>query len=277
MNFAVIAAGALLVFNAAEAGAQALPERYKSAGKIVIGTTPNYPPVTFRDPATSQLTGYDIEIGNAIGERLGVKVEWQDTSFEQMISAVTTDRIDLILGGMNDLPARREAIDFVDYMRSGVQFFVQHKRSAEFKEATDLCGKIVGASRRTNFPKDIDAWSQEWCVKAGKPPIQLLGTEGSSDARAQLRQGRIDAGAQGNESLPYLMKLDPDTYKLLGAPFATTYQGIGVAKKNVALRDAVAAALKAMLADGSYQKIVDKYEVQPSAITEVAVNSVPAK
>jgi polar amino acid transport system substrate-binding protein len=273
MNFAVIAAGALLALNTAAADAQALPEKYKSAGKIVIGTTPNYPPVTFKDPATNQLTGYDIEIGNAIGEKLGIKVEWQETSFEQMISAVTTDRIDVILGGMNDLPARREAIDFVDYMKSGVQFFVQHKRSAEFKEATDLCGKTVGASRRTNFPKDIDAWSQEWCVKAGKPPIQVLGTEGSADARAQLRQGRIDAGAQGNESLPYLMKLDPDTYQLLGAPFAITYQGVGVAKTNAALRDAVAAALKAMLADGSYKKIVDKYEVQPSAITEVAVNS----
>jgi polar amino acid transport system substrate-binding protein len=277
VKFSLVAAGAALIIGTATAQAQALPEKYKGAGRLVIGTTPNYPPVTFKDPATNQLTGYDIEIGNAIGETLGLKVEWQDTSFEQMISAVTTDRIDLILGGMNDLPARRETIDFVDYMRSGVQFFVQHKRSAEFRDATDLCGKTVGASRRTNFPKDIEAWSQEWCVKAGKPPIKILGTEGSADARAQLRQGRIDAGAQGNESLPYLMKLDPDTYKLLGAPFAITYQGIGVAKKNAALRDAVAGALKAMLADGTYKKIVDKYEVQPSAITEVAINEVPVK
>jgi len=277
VKFSLVAAGAALIIGTATAQAQALPEKYKGAGRLVIGTTPNYPPVTFKDPATNQLTGYDIEIGNAIGEMLGLKVEWQDTSFEQMISAVTTDRIDLILGGMNDLPARRETIDFVDYMRSGVQFFVQHKRSAEFRDATDLCGKTVGASRRTNFPKDIEAWSQEWCVKAGKPPIKILGTEGSADARAQLRQGRIDAGAQGNESLPYLMKLDPDTYKLLGAPFAITYQGIGVAKKNAALRDAVAGALKAMLADGTYKKIVDKYEVQPSAITEVAINEVPVK
>ena len=277
MTFVAIATGVLLVLSTAAADAEALPDKYKSAGKIVIGTTPNYPPVTFKDPATNELTGYDIEIGNAIGEKLGIKVEWQDTSFEQMISAVATDRIDLILGGMNDLPARRETIDFVDYMKSGVQFFVQHKRSAEFKEATDLCGKTVGASRRTNFPKDIEEWSQKWCVKAGKPAIKVLGTEGSADARAQLRQGRIDAGAQGNESLPYLMKLDPDTYELLGAPFAITYQGIGVAKKNAALREAVAAALKAMLADGSYKKIVDKYEVLPSAITEVAINEVPVK
>ncbi|MCW3476525.1 ABC transporter substrate-binding protein [Limobrevibacterium gyesilva] len=277
MRLHIIAVAAALAIGMAGAQAQTLPERYKTAGKIVIGTTPNYPPVTFKDPQTNQLAGYDIEIGNAIGEKLGVRIEWQDTSFEQMISAVATDRIDLILGGMNDIPARRETLDFVDYMKSGVQFFVQHKRAGEFKAATDLCGKTVGASRRTNFPKEIEAWSAEQCVKAGKPPIRIMGTEGSADARAQLRQGRIDAGAQGNESLPYLMKLDPDTYNLVGEPFALVYQGIGVSRKKADLRDAVAAALKAVIADGTYKKIVDKYGVQPNAVVAVAINSEPVK
>ncbi|KFC75987.1 ABC transporter substrate-binding protein [Bosea sp. LC85] len=257
------------------AHAQTVPDKFRSAGKIVIGTVANYPPVTFKDPATNTLSGYDIDVGNAIGERLGVKVEWQETSFEQMISAVTTERIDLILAGMNDLPERRELIDFVDYMQSGVQYFVQQKRADEFKSAADLCGKIVGASRRTNFPKEIESWSQENCVKAGKPAIKVLGTEGSADARAQLRQGRIDAGAQGNETLPYLMSLEANTYKLLGEPYAMTYQGIGVSKKNPGLRDAVAAALQAMIADGSYQKIVDKYGVQPSTVKRIAINGKP--
>ena len=248
-----------------------------AGGKIIIGTTPNYPPVTFRDPQTNQLTGYDIEIGNAIGAKLGVPVEWQETNFEQMLNAVATGRIDLILGGMNDLPERRELLDFVDYMKSSVQFFVQSKRAAAFKDATDLCGKTVGASRRTDFPKKIAAWSDAHCAEAGKPPIQVLGTEGSADARAQLRQGRIDAGAQGSESLPYLMTLEPDTYSLVGAPFAATYQGIGVSKTKVALRDAVAAALRALIADGTYGKIVEKYGVQQNGVTAVAINSEPEK
>jgi len=257
--------------------AQTLQESTVSPGTLVIGTTPNYPPVTFRDAATNALTGYDIDIGNAIGAALGLKVEWQETSFEQLISSVATSRIDLILGGMNDLPSRRDVVDFVDYMKSGVQFFIQDKRAAELKDATDLCGKTVGASRRTNFPKDITAWSDEHCVKAGKPPIQILGTEGSADARAQLRQGRIDAAAQGNESLPYLMKLDPGTYRLLGEPFAFTKQGIGVSKTKPELRDAVAKALKSLLQNGAYKKIIDAYGVQPSAISALTVNDESAK
>jgi polar amino acid transport system substrate-binding protein len=274
-NYAYIAAA--LLAGSMTANAQALPEKVKSAGKVIIGTTANYPPVSFKDPKTNQLTGYDIDIGNAIAAKLGIKVEWQETSFEQVLSALSTERIDLYMGGMNDVPERRDATDFVDYMQSGAQFFVQFKRSAEFKSPTDLCGKTVGASRRTNFPAQMARWSEENCVKAGKEPLVIKGTEGSADARAQLRQGRIDAGVQGNESLPYLMSLDPDTYTLVGAPFAPTLQGIAVSKKNPELRDAVVSAVKAIIADGSYQKIVEKYGVQPNAIKTVAVNGTPVK
>lgn len=274
MKFYAYVAAAIIA-GTVGARAQALPDTIKTAGKIVVGTTANYPPVSFKDPKTNQLTGYDIDIGNAIAERLGVKIEWQETSFEQVLSALSTGRIDLYMGGMNDTPERRESADFVDYMQSGAQFFVQFKRGSEFNVPTDLCGKTVGASRRTNFPKEMARWSDANCVKAGKEPLKIMGTEGSADARAQLRQGRIDAGVQGNETLPYLMSLDPDTYKVIGEPFAMTYQGIGVAKKNQQLRDAVAAAVKALIADGGYQKIVDKYGVQPSAIKAVAVNGSP--
>jgi polar amino acid transport system substrate-binding protein len=271
MKLGIAVAAIVLVIGSVDAQGQ-VP---MTSEKIIIGTTPNYPPVTFRDPQINELTGYDIEIGNAIGAKLGVPVEWQETNFEQMLNAVATGRIDLILGGMNDLPERREVLDFVDYMKSSVQFFVQSKRVAEFKDAIDLCGRTVGASRRTDFPKKIAAWSEEHCVKTGKPPINILGTEGSADARAQLRQGRIDAGAQGSESLPYLMKLEPDTYSLLGAPFATAYQGIGVSKNKASLRDAVAGALKALIADGTYNKIIEKYGVQQNGVIAVAINSEP--
>ena len=84
--------------------------------------------------------------------------------------------------------------------------FVQQSRKAEFKDAASLCGKKVGASRRTMFPAQIAAWSEKNC---GSNPIQFIGTDGSADARTQLRQGRIDAAAQGNETLPYIWISNP--------------------------------------------------------------------
>ena len=96
-----------------------LPDRIKKAGKIVIATQPNYPPIAYKDPATNQLTGFDIDLGEAIAKELGVKVEWQETAFAQMISSLQTGRVDIAMAGMSDLPARREVVDFVDYMKTG--------------------------------------------------------------------------------------------------------------------------------------------------------------
>ncbi len=85
-----------------------------------------------------------------------------------------------------------------------------------------LCGKNVGASRRTSFPKKIAAWSEKNC---GGNPIKFVGTEGSADARTQLRQGRLDAAVQGGETLPYIMDLEPNTYVPVGAAFVSSTPG----------------------------------------------------
>jgi len=275
MMFRLLLSAAALALTVNAAQAQALPERIKAAGKIVIAQTPNYPPLEYKDPQTNELTGFDIDLGNAIGKELGVKIDWQEVSFEQMASALQTGRVDVIMSGMSDTPERQEIMDFADYLTSGAQFFIQNKREGEFKTLTDFCGKTIGASRRTSFPAEVAAWSEENCVKAGKPAIKFIGTEGSADARTQLRQARIDAAVQGSETLPYIMKLEPDTYKVIGEPITAQYQGIAFPKKETQLRDAVAGALKRLVADGTYTKIVEKYGMQSSAIKAIAVNGKP--
>ncbi|MEI8147101.1 MAG: transporter substrate-binding domain-containing protein, partial [Alphaproteobacteria bacterium] len=60
-----------------------LPDRVRQAGRIVIATQPNYAPITFKDPATNRLTGFDIDLGEAIGKELGLRVEWQEIAFAQ--------------------------------------------------------------------------------------------------------------------------------------------------------------------------------------------------
>src|SRR3954447_20796722 len=193
-----------------------LPPEIAKQGSLKIAIVPNYPPMEFRDPATSTLTGFDVELGEALGRKLGIKIAWQETSFDQMMPAIATGRVDAILSGMTDMASRQDTATFVDYLRSGPRFFAQQSRAAEFKDMAALCGKNVGASRRTSFPKNIAAWSEKNC---GGNPVQFVGTEGSADARTQLRQGRIDAAVQGGETLPYMMDLEPGTYVPVGDVF----------------------------------------------------------
>lgn len=244
------------------------PEIVKNGLKVAI--VPNYPPMDFKDPATGQLTGLDVDLGEAIGKKLGIKILWQETRFDQMMPAIATGRVDAIMSAMTDYKSRQETATFVDYIRSGPQFFTGKSREAEFADMKALCGKKVGASRRTNFPKEIEAWSEANC--AGNA-VQLVGTEGSADARTQLRQGRIDAAVQGSETLPYIMEQEPNTFAPIGKAFSTQYTGIALPVKEQALHDAVRGALDALIADGSYKAILDKWKLPDSALDKALVNA----
>ncbi|MEO8303147.1 MAG: ABC transporter substrate-binding protein [Betaproteobacteria bacterium] len=273
MNVAQRSAAALFCAAlAAGAAAQELPDRVKKAGKIIIATQPNYAPISYKDPATNQLMGFDIELGEALAKELGIKVEWQETAFAQMISSLVTGRVDIVMAGMSDLPARREQVDFVDYLKTGAQFYTSQANAAKIKTPADLCGKKVGASRSTNWPAQIDEWSKENCLAKGKPAIETVGTEGSIDARTQLKSGRLDGGVQGSETLSYFQTLEPNTYVVLGTAFTESLMGIPTPKTEPQLRDAVKGALDRLHKNGTYDKIAAKYGLQGNKLSPIGVN-----
>lgn len=263
-----------LLFGAV-AHAQALPDAIAKSKTIKVAVNAIYPPMEYKDPDSGELVGFDIDLGNAIAKQLGVKLDWQESAFEQLLPSLTTGRVDMVLSGVSDVPGRRDAADFLDYLNSGAQFYVLASASGNaIHQAVDLCGKPVGTSRSTSFPSDTAAWSAKNC--AGKTPISVVGTEDTSAARMQLKQGRIVAGVQGSETLPYAMKLEPNTYKPVGEPFATSPEGIAFAKSNTKLRDAVHAALDKLVADGTYSRIVAKWGLQSSAVRQVTMNGAPS-
>src|SRR4051794_4867001 len=265
----VLSAALLGAFVSGAAMAAELPADIKQNG-LRIAVVPNYPPMEFKDPATATLTGFDVELGEALAKKLGVKAVWQETSFDQLMPGLTTQRFDIILTGMTDYKSRQDTATFIDYLRSGPRFFVQAARAGEFKEPTALCGKKVGASRRTMFPKDIAAWSEKNC---GTSPIEFVGTEGSADARTQLKQGRIDAAVQGNETLPYIMDLEPNIYVPVGDPIAFQYTGLATPVKEKDLQEALRGALEALIADGSYKALLAKWKLGDNGIEKVLVNA----
>jgi polar amino acid transport system substrate-binding protein len=188
-----------------------------------------------------------------------------------MLPSLSTNRVDIILSGMTDLASRHATASFVDYLKSGPQFMVQTSRAAEFKDMVSLCGKAAGASRRTSMPAEIEKWSAANC---GANPIKVVGTDGSADARTQLKQGRIDAAVQGNETIPYIMGLEPNTYQPVGAAFGgAQLTGIAVAKDDTELQNALAGALDELIADGTYKTLLDKWHLTPNAIEKATINA----
>ncbi len=260
----------LICGSALGASAQTLPEAVAQSGVLRIANTPNYPPLEFRDPASNTLEGFDIDLAGAIAEKLGVKVEWTETSFSAMLSSLQTGRVDMIMSGMSDLASRHDSATFVDYLRSGPQFFVRQADAASYAGIAMVCGKTVGASRRTSYPQEIAAWSDANC--AGNP-VNFVGTDGSADARTQLKQGRIDVAMQGNETLPYVMDQEKDTYHPVGEPISFQYMGMALPVAETAFQQAVAGALDALIADGTYGKLLAKWNLADNGVEKAQINA----
>ena len=258
---------ALLAITTAEAAE--LPESIKQAGTLRLTVNSTYAPMEYRDPSTNQLVGLDIDLANEIAKRLGVKIIWSETPFAELISSLQTKRADFIISGISDRGSRREAADFIDYLATGPQFFTENAA----KSPTDLCGKKVGTTRSTSFPVEIEKWSKQNCEATGKPALQYVPGENSIDVRNQLKQGRIDAAVQGSETLPYAQGQDAGKYRIVGEPFSTGYQGIMFRKDDAALREVVTEHLAAMMSDGSYKAILDKYGLGANAVAQPMMNA----
>jgi polar amino acid transport system substrate-binding protein len=270
----VFIAAALSTFVSCSAAfAVELPDAIRKAGVLHLSVNATYAPMEYHDPATNQLIGLDVELGEALGKRLGVKVEWTDVAFAELIPSLATGRTDFIISGLSDRATRRETMDFIDYLRTGAQFFVMADSPA--KEPADLCGKKVGTTRSTSFPGDIEAWSKKVCEAAGKPAVQYVPGENSIDVRNQMKQGRIDAAVQGSETLPYAMENETGKYRIVGAPFTLGYQGIAFRKTDTDLREAVMSAFGALIADGSYAAILSKHGLGANALAAPLVNASP--
>jgi len=260
---------ALLAITTAEAAE--LPESIRQAGMLRLTVNSTYAPMEYHDPTTNQLVGLDIDLANEIAKRLGVKIVWSETPFAELIPSLQTKRADFIISGISDRSSRREAADFIDYLATGPQFFVLTENAA--KSPGDLCGKKVGTTRSTSFPVEIEKWSKQNCEATGKPAVQYVPGENSIDVRNQLKQGRIDAAVQGSETLPYAQGQEAGKYRIVGEPFSTGYQGIMFRKDDTALRELVTEHLAAMMADGSYKAILDKYGLGPNAVAQPMMNA----
>jgi polar amino acid transport system substrate-binding protein len=259
---------------AAVTSAQAaeLPADIKQAGTLRLTVNATYAPMEYRDPATSELVGLDIDLANELAKRLGgLKIVWSETPFAELIPSLQTKRADFIISGISDRASRRETADFVDYLTTGPQFFVMAE--SEAKAAIDLCGKKVGTTRSTSFPVEIEKWSKQNCEAAGKPAIQYVPGENSIDVRNQLKQGRIDAAVQGNETLPYIMDLEPGAYAPVGTPISQQFTGIAIPVKEKALAQAMLEAVDALIADGSYRTMLAKWKLTDNAIEKATINA----
>ncbi|MBT2523019.1 ABC transporter substrate-binding protein [Arthrobacter sp. ISL-28] len=251
-----------------------LPERYADGISIASGI---YPPMTTRDE-TGNFGGFDYDLGQALGERLGTKFTFATQDFTSIIPSLQAGKHDIIMFGMNDTAERQKALDFVDYFHAGLAIVVKKGNPQGINGLLDLCGQTVAVAKGTTQAQFIRDQADD-CAKAGADPIVPLELPTEGEALLAVRSGQavadvLDAApavhateTSGNGKLFEIIS-DPHNPKGFGA----VPTGIGVLKANADLTKALQKALQSLIDDGSYQELLDKHHLSKYAVETAQLN-----
>ncbi|MDP4179247.1 MAG: ABC transporter substrate-binding protein [Bacillota bacterium] len=225
-----------------------LPSSVKTAGKITIGVDDSYPPMEFRND-TNTLVGFDVDFGNALGKKLGVKVEWVPTQWDGIIVALKASKFDMILSSLSDTAEREKEITYSKPYIQGGPVIVVKKGTKGITKAEDLKGKLVGVQKGTTGE---DAIKQMGGYK------NLTAYDKITDALQDLGIGRTEAVVADDQVGRYYVGLASDKYEVVGKMNEEPF-GIGFKKDNTALRDSVQQAIDELKSDGTLSKISKKW------------------
>jgi polar amino acid transport system substrate-binding protein len=251
-----------------------VPAVIADAGTLKVGSNVQSAPNNFYAEDGSTVIGSDHDLITAIGSKLGLEVEYSNLDFASLITSLQSGRVDVTIAAMNDTAERQGAIDFVDYLTSGITLMVQKGNPAKIDGPDSLCGKsiavVTGTSQQT-FAEDTSAA----CVADGEEPLEIAVTDSDAQNQTQLRTGRIDAIVNDLPSAVYISKTTQDgkAFEVVpgdvidGAPY-----GIGVNKDNPELCDAIAKALDELIEDGTYGEILGAWGIESGQIDAAVIN-----
>ena len=228
--------------------AQTALEQVTQAGALRIGTEGTYAPFTFHD-ASGELVGFDVEIGRAVAEKLGVTAEFVEGPWDGLIAGIDANRYDVVINqvGIND--ERKAKYDFSEpYIASKAVLLVRGDNT-DITSFETLAGKKAAQALTSNFGKLAEASGAE-----------LVGTEGFDQSVALLLQGRADATINDILSFYDFKKQQPDAdIKIVATQADADFSGVLLAKGKPELLAAINEALEAIKADGTYAEISNKY------------------
>lgn len=222
--------------------------KVKKSGALRFAMSGQYPPFNFVDDQ-NHLTGFDVEIGNEIAKRVGVKGEAIATAWDGIIAGLLGNKYDLICGSMAITAERLKAIDFSDpYYRSGAQLFVG--KDSNILSVEDLKGKKVGVTLGTTY----EAW-----IRKNIEGVEVRTYKGDPDIILEIGNGRV-AGIITDKLVGALaIKEKNAPIKLVGNLLYEEKMGIALRQKNPKLKAAINTALADMKKDGTYKRISMKW------------------
>ena len=249
-----------------------LPASVRGHGFLQVGTDASYAPMSAFGPDGLTIVGMEPDLAVQVGRVLGVRLLFHNIDFATLLDRVASGHLDVAMSAMTDTPARAKTADFVDYFRAGTSIVVQRGNPAGITELDDLCGKQVAVETGTT-QVDLLARTQKNCLTK---PILVKTYPTNSDALVQLRTGRVVAVLNDYPPAVYLVN-DVRTRSQYQLSSTLQYEpglyGIVVAKNAPGIREAIAGALRELLASGAYAEVLARWHVQDGGVQQITINS----
>lgn len=232
------------------AHAEALDDINKR-GTLRVGLEGTYPPFNYREGG--QLTGFEVELAEAIAKELGVKPEFSTAEWSGLLAGLQANKYDVVLNQVSVSDQRRKVFDFSQtYTYSSPQLVIREDETRHFGSLEDLVGLKLGVGQGTNFAEQARAIEG----------IQVQTYPGAPEYLQDLVAKRIDAALNDSLLIPYAIKQAKLPLKA-GAPVGEpTEMAIPFRKKNPKLEKALNDALDTLKSNGEFARISNKWFAQ---------------
>ncbi|MCD5348342.1 amino acid ABC transporter substrate-binding protein [Agromyces sp. H3Y2-19a] len=217
-------------------------------GTLTVATEGTYKPFTYHEGGAGDLVGYDVEVAEAVADKLGLKVEFQETQWDAIFAGLDAGRFDVIANQVSINPEREESYLFSTPYTVSPSVVVVNEGDTSITSFDDLKGKTTAQSLTSNF--------YQLAVDAG---ANVEAVEGWAQAVALLQQGRVDATV--NDKLTYLdyVKQTPDAKLAVAAETDPSESALAFTKDKAALVKAVDGALAELREEGVLAELGEKY------------------
>jgi polar amino acid transport system substrate-binding protein len=250
--------------------ASQVPAAIKSKGTLTIAADATYPPDEFIAPDGKTVIGMDADLAKALAGVMGLTASVQNVAFESIIPGLAAGKYDLGMSSFTDTKDREKVVDFVTYLTAGSSIYVKAEGGPDLTSLDALCGHKVGAEKATIQADDI-ATQDAKCKSEGKPGVTGVILPDQNGVNLALSSGRADAAMADSPVAAYIVQKSNGQFRVSGGPFPPEPYGIAIPKDS-GLAQPVLAGIKALIADGTYTKILDYWNLQDGAIDNPVIN-----
>jgi polar amino acid transport system substrate-binding protein len=256
--------------SADQALADRVPDSIAADGTIAVGSDTKYAPAEFIAEDGTTIIGFDVDLFTLVAQKLGLEAQFETAPFDSIIAGVGSGKYEAGVSSFTISPERVAQANMVSYFNAGTQWATK-KGNPEDVDPENACGKRIAVQKATVQVDDITARS-EACTAAGKDAITIDQYEGQDEATAAVVSGKDDATLADLPVMVYAVQQTNGQLELLGDAYGSAPYGYVVAKDQTEFAQVLADAVKALIADGTYTQVLEKWGVQAGAITDPTVN-----